>query len=258
MSAATSPATARSPIAGQLYNAKEPMTLFELQAWLGHRSPESTQHYAKISPNRLTKAYKDAGYFARNVRTLEVLLDREAVASGAAAAGEPWQHSDLGHGYCTYTFFEQCPHRMACARCDFYTRKDSSKAQLLEANGNLQRMQATIPLTDEEQAAVDDGQAALDPLLERLADVPTPSGTAPRRLLPVTEVRQKNTPPQAWPCPSLSADSVLAGGCRCGQFGKLDGVRQAGEFGACLFGAGGCHPGRVIESAGACQHIEDV
>ncbi|MFD4764600.1 tyrosine-type recombinase/integrase [Streptomyces sp. NPDC058439] len=34
---------ARSTIASQLYNAKEPMTLFELQAWLGHRSPESTQ-----------------------------------------------------------------------------------------------------------------------------------------------------------------------------------------------------------------------
>ncbi len=32
---------ARSTIASQLYNAKEPMTLFELQAWLGHRSPAS-------------------------------------------------------------------------------------------------------------------------------------------------------------------------------------------------------------------------
>ena len=41
---------ARSTIASQLYNAKEPMTLFELQAWLGHRSPQSTQFYAKISP----------------------------------------------------------------------------------------------------------------------------------------------------------------------------------------------------------------
>ena len=34
---------ARSTIASQLSNAKEPMTLFELQAWLGHRSPQSTQ-----------------------------------------------------------------------------------------------------------------------------------------------------------------------------------------------------------------------
>ena len=71
---------ARSTIASQLYNAKEPMTLFELQAWLGHRTPTTTQHYAKITPNTLSRAYNDAGYFARNVRTIEVLVDRDAVA----------------------------------------------------------------------------------------------------------------------------------------------------------------------------------
>ena len=129
---------ARSTIASQLYNAKEPMTLFELQAWLGHRSPSSTQHYAKISPATLSKAYTEAGYFARNLRTIEVLLDRDAVASGGVTTGEPWQHYDLGHGWCSYTFFEQCPHRMACARCDFYIPKDSTKSQLLEAKENLQ------------------------------------------------------------------------------------------------------------------------
>ena len=189
---------ARSTIASQLYNAKEPMTLFELQAWLGHRSPLSTQHYAKITPNTLTKAYTEAGYFARNVRTIEVLVDRDAVTSGDAAQGQPWQHYDLGHGWCSYSFFEQCPHRMACARCDFYTPKNSSKAQLLEAKTNLQRMLANIPLTEDERAAVDDGQAALDSLLTRLVDVPTPAGPTPRQialpanptLLPIINVRQ--------------------------------------------------------------------
>ncbi|WP_282204175.1 site-specific integrase [Kitasatospora fiedleri] len=187
---------ARSTIASQLYNAKEPMTLFELQAWLGRRSPQSTQYYAKITPNTLSKAYSEAGYFERNVRTIEVLVDRDAVASGAAAAGEPWQHYDLGHGYCSYTFFEQCQHRMACARCDFYTPKASSKGQLLEAKENLQKMLVAIPLTDDERAAVDDGQAALDQLLERLANAPTPAGPTPRQigvpatatLLPVVNV----------------------------------------------------------------------
>ncbi|MEV5413163.1 tyrosine-type recombinase/integrase [Thermopolyspora sp. NPDC052614] len=189
---------ARSTIASQLYNAKEPMTLFELQEWLGHRTPEATAHYAKITPNTLARAYNDAGYFARNVRTIEVLVDRDAVASGAAANGEPWQYYDLGHGWCTYTFFEQCQHRMACARCDFYTPKSSSKGQLLEAKENLQKMLAAIPLTDDERAAVDDGQAALDQLLERLTDVPTPAGPTPRQidvpatatLLPIVDVRQ--------------------------------------------------------------------
>ena len=189
---------ARSTIASQLYNAKEPMTLFELQAWLGHHELSSTQHYAKITPNTLTRAYQDAGYFERNVRTIEVLIDRDAVASGAAATGQPWQHYDLGHGLCSYTFFEQCPHRMACAKCDFYTPKDSSKALLLEAKDNLQRMLAAVPLTDDERAAVDDGHAALDQLLQRLADVPTPAGPTPREIkapatatvLPIVDVRQ--------------------------------------------------------------------
>src|SRR2546421_4326268 len=158
------------------------MTLFELQAWLGHRSPSSTQHYAKIAPATLTKAYDDAGYFAGNVRTIEVLIDRDAVTSGAATGNQPWQYYDLGHGYCTYSFFEQCPHRMACAKCDFYTPKDSTKAQLLEAKDNLQRMLATIPLTDDERAAIDDGHHALTGLLHRLADAPTPAGPTPRQI----------------------------------------------------------------------------
>ena len=186
---------ARSTIASQLYNAKDPMTLFELQAWLGHRTPNTTGHYAKITPNTLSKAYTEAGYFARNVRAIEVLLDRDAVTSGAAASGEPWQHYDLGHGWCTYTFFEQCPHRMACARCDFYTPKGSIKAQLLEAKDNLQRMRVTIPLTEDERAAVDDGHAAVTALLDRLAHIPTPAGPTPRELgttatmLPIVQIR---------------------------------------------------------------------
>lgn len=186
---------ARSTIASQLFNAKEPMTLSELQAWLGHRSPATTQHYVAFTPAKLARAYEDAGYFERNVRAIEVLVDREAVENGAAAKGEPWQHFDLGHGYCTYSFFEQCPHRMACARCDFYIPKSSSKAQVLEAKDNLQRMMANIPLTEEEQAAVEDGTASLDRLLERLADVPTPAGPTPRQLsgeeLPVIPLGKK-------------------------------------------------------------------
>ena len=120
-----------------------------------------------------------------------------------SAAGGPWQHYDLGHGLCSYTFFEQCQHRMACAKCDFYIPKNSSKAQLLEAKANLQRMLVAIPLTDDERAAVDDGQAALDKLLERLADVPTPAGPTPRQLaipakatrLPIADVTRPGSRP---------------------------------------------------------------
>jgi hypothetical protein len=43
-------------------------------------------------------------------------------------------------------------------------------------------MLASIPLTEEEPAAADDDTAALDRLLERLVDVPTPAGPPPREL----------------------------------------------------------------------------
>ena len=67
----------------------QPMTLFELQAWLGHRSPNTTQHYAKNTPKTLSKADSEARYFARNIRAIEVLIDRYTVSSGAAAAENP-------------------------------------------------------------------------------------------------------------------------------------------------------------------------
>lgn len=59
-------------------------------------------------------------------------------------------------------------------------------------------MLAAIPLSDDERAAVEDGQRALDNLLERLIDVPTPTGDTPREirvpatatLLPIISVNQ--------------------------------------------------------------------
>jgi hypothetical protein len=172
---------ARSTIASQLANAKEPMTLLELMQWLGHRDPGATLHYVEVAPTRLAKAYADAGYFARNVRAIEVLIDQQVVESGAAAKGEPWRFYDLGHGYCTYDFFDQCPHRMACAKCSFYRPKGSAHAQLLEGKANLLRLKQELPLLEEERAAVDDGVEAMDRLLATLVDVPTPDGGPPPR-----------------------------------------------------------------------------
>jgi hypothetical protein len=139
--------------------------------------PRSTEHYTQITPTRLAQAYADAGY------TIDVLIDREAVQTGAAATGTLWRYFDLGHGYCTYNFFEQCPHRMACARCDFYVPKASTRSQLPEAKASLQHMRMTIPLTEAEQAAVDHDADAVERLLTRLADGPTPAGPTPRQLL---------------------------------------------------------------------------
>jgi site-specific recombinase XerD len=184
---------ARSTIASQLFNAKEPMSLFELQKWLGHKWANSTQYYLDISPTKLANSYRDAGYFARNVRAIEVLIDRDVVKNGTAAR-EPWMYYDLGHGYCTFDFFEQCKFRMVCAKCSFYRPKTSTEAQLLEGKSNLMRLRQGIPLTESERAAVDDGVDAIERLLKQLADVPTPAGPTPRQLHPSGLVQLNVTP----------------------------------------------------------------
>gem|GEM_PF-7072451 len=86
---------------------------------------------------------------------------------------EPWKFYDLGHGYCSYDFFDQCQHRMACAKCDFYLPKDSSAAHLLEAKANLLRMKQEISLNEDERSAIEGGIEEYDKLLAVLADKPT-------------------------------------------------------------------------------------
>ena len=164
---------ARSTIASQLFNAREPMTLFELQAWLGHRSSVTTQHYVAFTPTRLARAYTEAHYFQRNLRMMNVLIDQEAIKSGAT--DEPWRYYDLGHGLCSYEFFDQCPHRMACVRCDFYVPKQSSHAELIASKSGMVRMLQEIPLTDDERAAIDGDVEAIERLLKRLETIPAPN-----------------------------------------------------------------------------------
>ncbi len=165
---------ARATIASQLFNAREPLGLFELQRWLGHSSPSSTQHYIDITPTKLAGSLSKAGYFERNRRMVSVLIDQDAISSGQMQKGEPWRYYDLGHGLCSYDFFEQCPHRMACAKCSFYLPKSSSEAQYIEGRQNLLKMMQEIPLTDDEQAAVNNDIGAIDKLLEKLKNIETP------------------------------------------------------------------------------------
>jgi hypothetical protein len=126
-------------------------------------------------------SYAKAGYFERNVRAIKVLIDQDVVRQGLGSK-EPWKFFDLGHGYCTYDFFEQCPHRMACAQCSFYVPKESTQAQLLEAKSNLLRLRQDTPLSEPELAAVDQGITAYEKLIAVLVDVPAPDGKTPRRL----------------------------------------------------------------------------
>ncbi|MFC5198221.1 hypothetical protein [Streptomyces kaempferi] len=112
----------------------------------GSQASASTRHYAAILQRALSAAYQRADYFARNVRTIQVLVDRESILTGAAAGGEqPWKYYDLGQGYCSYDFFAKCPHRLACARCPFYVPKQSSRGQLLEVRSGITQMLGSCP-----------------------------------------------------------------------------------------------------------------
>jgi integrase len=174
---------ARSTIATQLLNAPEPLSIADLKEWLGHKHFSSTRHYAAILQRRLTAAYRKADYFARNVRTIQVLIDRETILPCAATGGEqPWKYYDLGDGYCTYDFFAKCPHRLACARCPFYLPKQSSAGQLLSVKDGVEQMLERLTLTDDERAALEGDRDVLTVLTERLAKVPTPAGPTPEQL----------------------------------------------------------------------------
>ena len=173
---------ARSTIANALFNAPEPMTLPELKEWLGHKHLFTTQHYVEVSPLKQAKKLQDADYFGRALRMVDVLIDKEAVTGGGAAAGQPWTYYDLGHGYCTHPYFSQCPHRLVCAKCSFYRPKGEMAAIFEQAQGNLMRLREELSLTEEERAVVDEDLAGYAHLLAQLADVPAPDGQTPRQL----------------------------------------------------------------------------
>lgn len=173
---------ARATIASQLYNAKDPLSIFELKEYLGHKQLSSTQSYVAVDPTKLANQVSKAGYLEQNLTTIEVLLDQEAVRSGAAARGEPWKYYDLGHGYCLNDFWAECKHRMACARCPFYRPKESLADQLLEGQANLLRMLEFVQLTEEEKLLVTEGIDLHQALIEQLADTPTPTGLTPREM----------------------------------------------------------------------------
>ena len=179
---------ARATIASMLYNAKEPLDIFQLKEYLGHKQLSSTQSYVQVDPTRLAHQVAKAGYLEQNLATIEVLLDQEAVMNGAAARGECWKYYDLGHGFCTNPFWAQCKHRLACARCPYYRPKGTTTDQLVEGKANLVRMLEFVALTEDEKLLVTEGIELHQELIEKLADVPTPAGLTPREL----EVSQQN------------------------------------------------------------------
>jgi hypothetical protein len=73
-----SPITGRDPPSQASFTTPRNRCVVRAAGLAGHRTPNTTQHYAKFTLNTLSKAYFEAGYFTRNVRAIEVLIDRDA------------------------------------------------------------------------------------------------------------------------------------------------------------------------------------
>jgi SAM-dependent methyltransferase len=135
-----------------------------------------------VDMTKLTLKIAQGSVLQQQLATIPVLIDQDAVVNGAAGQGEAWKYFDLGHGYCKLPEWAACRHRMACAKCDFYEPKQSTRMQLLEANGNLTRMLEFVTLDDDERGLVEQGIGLNQALLDRLVDEPTPAGPTPRQI----------------------------------------------------------------------------
>lgn len=179
---------ARATIASQLYNGPEPWTITEIQAFLGHTDPKSTQHYLKVDPTKLAEKYANSGYLEKNLATVEVLLDVEALANGE---GKDALYYDLGHGLCSNPYWAQCPYRMACVKCPMYV--PGEEAQYIKAREGIRRMLETVPMTDEEKRTADGDQQAINELLSKKQEVPIPAERSPQEqpIVPLTKKKER-------------------------------------------------------------------
>jgi hypothetical protein len=130
-------------------------------------------HYLRLRPGKLARAYAKAD---ESSYLIEVLIDQEAVLSGAAATGAPWKYYDLGHSYCTHAFWSTCPHRLACAGCAFNVPKASSRGEAIAAKAFLGSYLERVPLTDDERQAVRGDLEKLDAMLAKLERMAAPDG----------------------------------------------------------------------------------
>ena len=152
------------------------MSLIELMQWAGHRSPTSTMHYIRIRPTKLAASFAQADHMAHMV---SVLIDHEMAGK---QSGEPYAFYDLGDSYCTNPFWTTCPHRMACAGCDFNLPKESAKGHALESKASIRRYLEEVPLSADERSIVEGDLIKIDVFIRKLADVATLDGRTPNQL----------------------------------------------------------------------------
>jgi len=160
-----------------LASVPQGMSLIELMQWSGHSSPRSTLHYIRIKPTKLAASFAKAD---RMSQTISVLIDHDVIQQKENVA---YAFYDLGDSYCANPFWSSCPHRMACAGCDFNVPKVSARGRALEHKEGVRRYLETVPLTDEEKAIAEGDLEKLNSLIQKLDDVPTLDGRTPRQIV---------------------------------------------------------------------------
>ena len=159
-----------------LANVPQGMSLMELMQWAGHSSPTSTLHYIRVRPTKLAASFVKADQMAHMI---SVLIDHDVIARQENA---PYIYYDLGDSYCSNPFWSSCPHRMACAGCDFNLPKESKRAQILESKLSIKRYLESVPLTSEERSIAEGDLEKLERLIVKLNDVPSLDGRTPREI----------------------------------------------------------------------------
>ena len=152
------------------------MSLIELMEWSGHSSPTSTMNYIRIRPTRLAASFAQADHMAHMVT---VLVDHDAIARKSS---EPYAFYDLGDSYCSNPFWSACPHRMACAGCDFNVPKTTARAHALESQASIRRYLEEVPLSPDERLIVQGDAEKIAAFIQRLSVVATPDGRTPMQI----------------------------------------------------------------------------
>jgi hypothetical protein len=135
-------------------------------------------HFAfEAAPTKLAASFAKADKMSQ---TISVLIDHDVIQQKENVA---YAFYDLGDSYCANPFWSSCPHRMACAGCDFNVPKVSARGRALEHKEGVRRYLETVPLTDEEKAIAEGDLEKLNSLIKKLDDVPTLDGRTPRQIV---------------------------------------------------------------------------
>jgi len=120
-------------------------------------------------------------YFGRNLRAIEVLIDRKRFEP-VSVQRKRGSSTILGTATVHTTSSINVRTGWPVQNVRSTSQRNLQRQLLLEGKSNLLRMRQEIPLSEAELAALDDGVSALESLLNRLADVPTPAGQTPVQL----------------------------------------------------------------------------